>query len=125
MVTHGFFQQLLADAIAAQQPARPMLERLDPPHRAMVIMAILGLVLTGLMLVAGAMIGARWVRRMARQKPHSNPSSARSSIGLDSRLLRESLQGVLPNVEPGSTVEIDAASHETRIDRQAKPGGNS
>ncbi|MEX2316859.1 MAG: hypothetical protein WD669_06895 [Pirellulales bacterium] len=123
MVIHAFYQQLLSHAILAQQPTRPVLERLDPPRRAIVLMAILGLVLTGLMLVAGAMIGARWVRRMARQKPRSSQSTGGSSMRLDS--LRESLHDVLPNVETGSTVQIDAASKDTKIDRRMKPESNS
>lgn len=53
---------------AAEQPTS-VLERLDPPTRAVVLMALLGLVLLGLGMVALTMIGGRWVRRLARQRP--------------------------------------------------------
>src|SRR3972149_4205649 len=56
----------------AQQEVEPLLEQLDPPHRAMVLMAILGLVLLGVLMVACAMLGARWVRREARQRQKRN-----------------------------------------------------
>ena len=47
------------------------LERLDPVTRARALMALLGLVLLGVTLVACVMMGGRWVRRLARHLPHS------------------------------------------------------
>jgi hypothetical protein len=44
------------------------IERLDPPTRAMVLMALIGLVLVGLALILLTMIGARWVRRLGRER---------------------------------------------------------
>ena len=60
------------------------LERLDPPTRARVIMALLGLVLLGVTLVACVMIGGRWVRRLARHSPHFAPR-VRASRVVDSK----------------------------------------
>ncbi len=57
--------------LAVEQTDGPVLERLDPPLRAAVVMALLALTLTGLFLVTFAMIGGRWVRRLARQRPNT------------------------------------------------------
>jgi hypothetical protein len=48
--------------------AQQLWEALDPPRRASVVMALLGLVLLGVTLVACVMIGAHWVRRMSRDR---------------------------------------------------------
>jgi hypothetical protein len=122
MVIASVYSQSWIAALLAQERAQPLLERLDPPQRTIVIMAVLGLVLTGLMLVAGTMIGAHWVRRMARQKPRSNQSSSDSWSSFVDRRLRESLEDVLPKVEPGTTVLIDPSSKETKVDRSSPPG---
>lgn len=61
------------------------LERLDPPTRARVIMALLGLVLLGVTLVACVMIGGRWVRRLARHSPHSMVPRGLASRAVDSK----------------------------------------
>lgn len=55
---------LLAQAAGAAEAAP--IERLDPPTRAMVLMALVALVLTGLGLIGLTMIGARWMRRIAQ-----------------------------------------------------------
>jgi hypothetical protein len=43
--------------------------RLDPPTRARVLMALLGIILVGMFLLAFVLIGARWVRRLLRMPP--------------------------------------------------------
>jgi len=116
MVIHAVCEQLLIGALAVQPPAQPMLERLDPQRRVAVVMAILALVLIGLMLVGGVMIGAHWVRRMARHRPLQKRSSAVAMSGGENRRLRESLSGVLPEVDTGNTVQIDTDSAETKVD---------
>ncbi|MCA9238651.1 MAG: hypothetical protein KDA37_00550 [Planctomycetales bacterium] len=55
---------LLAEEAAPMEQAPWM--QLDPPTRAMLLMTLLGLVLTGLGLILLTMLGARWVRREAR-----------------------------------------------------------
>jgi hypothetical protein len=100
--------------LAAQQPANSVLERLDPPRRAAVVMALLALVLTGLLLVTCAMLGGHWVRRMARHRPAGRDRSSGEAI--KNRQLRESLQVVLPNSKSSDTVQLDTSTKETRIE---------
>lgn len=56
---------------AADKQAEPLLVRLDPASRAKVLMAILGLVVLGAALLAMIWLGARWVRRLAREPMRS------------------------------------------------------
>lgn len=74
----------LAQIGAEQTP----IEQLDPPTRAIVLMALFALVLLGLGMILLTMIGARWARRGLRDRkpPRRWPSrielhSARSSQG--------------------------------------------
>jgi hypothetical protein len=53
----------------AQKQAEPLLVRLDPQRRAKVLMALLGLVLLGALLMAIAALGGRHVLRTARTRP--------------------------------------------------------
>jgi len=55
---------LLADEI--------LLERMDDPTRARVLMLMLGLVILGGTLILFVAIGARWVRKQAQRKAASN-----------------------------------------------------
>jgi hypothetical protein len=111
MVTH--FGVLLL----AQQAAEPVLERLDPPRRAAVIMALLGLVLTGLLLVTIAMVGGHWVRRLARHRPgERRPNSSQAEAARKNRQLRESLSAILPDVPSGETIQMDRTAKETKVD---------
>jgi hypothetical protein len=96
----------------AQQDQVPLLKELDPPRRAIVLMAILGLVLLGIALVAGAMIGGRWVRRMARSEPKSDfPSKVNENQRLRRRLAKQ-----LPEVESGETIHSERGTDETVAD---------
>ncbi len=117
---HSIPQHWPGHVLLAQQPVRSVLERLDPPHRAAVLMTILGLVLTGLALVTGVMIGAHWVRRLSRQRPYSTPPTgdpAKRSAGR--RKLRS-----LPNVPSGPsssvTVQMDPSLDDTRLDHSCE-----
>jgi hypothetical protein len=101
--------------LLAAEETRPVLERLDPPRRAAVVMALLALVLTGLLLVACAMLGAHWVRRMARHRP----SSDRARLAPDTvsnRRVREALQDILPTFKSADTLLIDPSTKETKAD---------
>jgi hypothetical protein len=101
--------------LMAQQSAEPVLERLDPPRRAAVVMALLGIVLTGLLLVAIAMLGANWARRLARYRPGEQRSSIEAESAKN-RQLRESLRAVLPDVKPEDTIQMDGSTKDTKID---------
>lgn len=56
-------------------------ERLDPVTRTVVLMALLGLVLLGITLIACVMIGGRWVRRLAQHSPPIRSSGRFSRFG--------------------------------------------
>lgn len=98
--------------LLAQQAEQPLLEQLDPPRRAIVLMALLGLVLTGIALVACIMIGGRWARRMARSRP------VRSADAVASRdnAWRRNLAPHVPDVETGETAVVDRGTDETVAD---------
>jgi hypothetical protein len=101
--------------ILAQVAEKAPLERLDPPTRAAVIMTVFGLVLLGLALVAGAMIGARWVRRMARHRPQRGGSRSEPSNDANTRRLRELFRNDLPAADTTSTVQIDRGAEDTKV----------
>jgi hypothetical protein len=97
----------------AQQAGDAVFERLDPPRRAAVIMALLGLTLIGLFLVTFVMVGGHWVRRLARHRPGQRPF--RKNVASESQL-SDVLQNMLPAHKTGDTVLLDTPSKETRID---------
>jgi hypothetical protein len=100
--------------LLAEDAAKPVLERLDPPRRAAVVMALLGLVLTGLLLVVCVMLGGHWVRRMARHRPGGGNVNVDSAN--ENRQLRRSLEAILPNVKSSETIHTDRAAGDTRVD---------
>ena len=106
---------LVPALLAAEESAEPLIERLDPPRRAAVLMAILGLVLLGLTLVACVMIGGRWVRRLAREQ-HGRTLL----IGhIENQRLRTALRAILPAgiiAEAGETIVINEKSDDTTAD---------
>jgi hypothetical protein len=114
MVISDFLMRLLALALAVEETADMPLERLDPPRRAAVMMAILALVLTGIALVACVMIGGRWVRRMARDT--HGPTT--NTMHIENKRLRAALEPILPttNVPPGETTVSNRKSNETVSD---------
>jgi hypothetical protein len=97
--------------LVAAQSADPLFERLDPPRRAAVVMALLGLTLIGLFLITFAMIGGHWVRRMARHRPSRRRAGTAAAA---SRQLTEALQGILPELKSGDTVLLDTPSKDTK-----------
>lgn len=52
--------------ILAEQVNIPVWFRLDPPTRTILLMALLAIVIIGMALVLFTMLGARWVRRSAK-----------------------------------------------------------
>jgi hypothetical protein len=75
------FQTPLGDmAIVFSAAAQTMLERLDPPTRASVLMALLGLMILGFGLMLLAWLGARFTRRYRKGR-----APARSREGVPQR----------------------------------------
>ena len=111
MGTHAL--EVYEAAIFAARAGDDVLNRLDPPRRAAVVMALLGLTLVGLFLVAFVMVGGHWVRRLARDKP--GPRTFGKPFASEANL-REALQGIFPEVKSSDTVLLDSSSKETRVD---------
>lgn len=109
---------VLAAALDSAEAAEPLIERLDPPRRAAVLMAILGLVLLGLLVVTCVMIGGRWMRRVARQRH----GPTQNTVHVENRRLRESLAPIFPGDAPdaarsaGETAIVRRRSDETVTD---------
>jgi hypothetical protein len=101
--------RLAFNLLEVAESARVPLERLDPPRRAAVLMAILGLVLTGLALVACVMIGGRWVRRLAR---HRHGRTAYASH-VENRRLREALGSIASECKSAETMIAKRPSDDT------------
>jgi hypothetical protein len=112
-----FFRAVAADYWLVADSTAPVLERLDPPRRAAVVMALLALVLTGLALVTCVMVGAHWVRRLARHKPGDRHSHRELTIVAGNRRLPGSLQSILPELKTADTLHLDASTKETKVDR--------
>jgi CubicO group peptidase (beta-lactamase class C family) len=58
---------------AADANAPPLLRQLDPRQRARVLMALLGIVLAGVGLIVLAILGGRYVLRLARKRIGPTP----------------------------------------------------
>jgi hypothetical protein len=95
----------------ADSTASMGLERLDPVTRARVLMALLGLVILSVALVACVMIGGRWVRRLARQSPPLAPSHRQSR-----HAARAGSPISAANAATGETIFGLERTDETRID---------
>jgi hypothetical protein len=102
--------------LASNAATAPVLEQLDPPRRAAVVMALLALVLTGLVLVMCVLLGGHWVRRLARHKPGAPFSNTRTTSEPENRRLRKSLNSLLPTENSGETLHLDSSTKETRAD---------
>jgi hypothetical protein len=103
---------LVVAAIDAVEPAEPLLKQLDPPRRAAVLMAILGLVLLGIVLVACVMIGGRWVRHLARHEH----GPTKNTTHVENQRLRKALEPVLPQGEASETAVAPRKSDDTVAD---------
>jgi hypothetical protein len=99
--------------LAAEEAAEPVLERLDPPRRAAVVMALLALTLIGLFLVIFIMIGGHWVRRLARHRPARGRKLGAEAP--DDSQLRQSLESVLPETKTDDTVQLGRAPNDTKV----------
>lgn len=116
MVSYPGCERFVAGLLAIGQPAEPVLERLDPPRRAAVVMVLIAIALTGLLLVTCVMLGANWVRRLARDKPRPTHSDNDSQPSIENRRLRESLHAILPPADSQDTLHGDQQSGETKVD---------
>jgi hypothetical protein len=99
---------LLAPMLLAQAATAPLL---DPPTRAVLLMSLLAFILLGLGLMAGAMIGGRWVRRLG-SVDLTKPLPLRRSPAE----MREPLPAMLRGVhwqEGGDTKASEIATAET------------
>jgi hypothetical protein len=115
MVTSGIaFEVSRIVLVAAEDAGEPVLERLDPPRRAAVVMALLALTLVGLFLVILTMVGGHWVRRLARHRPARGLYSLDAGVPDDSQL-RQALESVLPEVKTDDTVQFTRAPSDTKV----------
>ena len=103
----------MAILFAAQQAGDAVFERLDPPRRAAVVMALLGLTLVGLFLITFVMVGGHWVRKLARHRPGQRRFGKNAVT--ESRL-REALQNILPEMKSSDTVLLDSPSKDTKAE---------
>jgi hypothetical protein len=62
-----------AAMLLAAEEIEPPLPQLDPQRRAGVLLALAGLVILGLGMIALVWLGAQHVRRLARQRPTERP----------------------------------------------------
>jgi hypothetical protein len=102
--------------LPAQRLVEPVLQRLDPPRRAAVVMALLGVVLTGLLLVAIAMLGAHWVRRQARHRPGSDRKIMASEAEQLDHKLRGTSRSFPQEQHSGDTIHADGKGRDTTTD---------
>jgi hypothetical protein len=116
MVAGMIHARPFAELLLAAQPAEPVLERLDAPKRAFVIMAIIFIAVIGLLLVMCTMLGARWVRGIARQRPRPtrHESGTRSSRAMND--LDAHTDSTSPRAGPDETIHIDRQMDDTKVD---------
>jgi hypothetical protein len=63
-----------SDVLAeTNEKAEPLIMRLDPPLRAKVLMALIGLIVVGLGLVLFIILGGQRLRRIAKESPAVTP----------------------------------------------------
>jgi hypothetical protein len=98
--------------LAEQKAAEPLLERLDPPRRAAVVMALLAISMIGLFLVTVVMLGSHWARRLASRR--HGPSDAHTNI--ENKRLRSALQPILPVDNTGETIIVNKRGGDTVVD---------
>jgi hypothetical protein len=115
MVTSIKFALLSWPILLAEVKAiEPVLERLDPPRRAAVVMALLALTLIGLFLIVFAMVGGHWVRRLARHRPGAEEKRRRESVQKNEQL-REALKPIVPEAKSDDTIEFRTSSKDTKV----------
>jgi hypothetical protein len=105
---------LIWGPLADQKLAEPLLERLDPPRRAAVVMALLAISILGLFLVAFVMLGGHWARRLASRR--HGPSHQNKNV--ENERLRSALEPILPVDNSSETIIVNKRSDDTVINPQ-------
>lgn len=101
----------IAIPMLVDRHAEPLLQRLEPSRRVAVTMALLGIVIVGIFLIAVVLLGGNWARRLARHK-----TGSRSNYG---RPLAPRRQGQVP---PSVAAESSTDTISTRgSNRPTKP----
>ena len=103
--------RLFWGTLGEQKLAEPLLERLDPPRRAAVVMALLAISILGLFLVAFIMLGGHWARRLASRR--HGPSHQTKNI--ENERLRSALEPILPVDNSSETIIVNKRSDDTVI----------
>ena len=111
----GLILQSYGPLLSATGAVEPVLERLDPPRRAAVVMALLALTLIGLFLIVFAMLGGNWARRLARHRPGAGGKRPSGRKG-DNVRLRDSLQPIAPDAKSDDTIQLGRSSKDTRVE---------
>ena len=98
---------------AVHHPGDAVLEKLDPPVRAAVLMALLALTLVGLFLITFIMVGGHWVRRLARHRPAPRQfgKSAATESGLP-----DVVDSALLDRKSSDTLLLDTSSKDTKVE---------
>lgn len=119
-MVENYTMLLVQAAMLAQAEDLPLIHQLDPPRNAAVAMALLGLVLLGITMVACIMIGGRWVRRIAQSGPRG---ASRIKQQLDTEW-RKKLAEQVPDVPSDETMVAEQATDDTvtDLDRDAQGG---
>lgn len=109
---------LAQQPLLAQEATVSPIEELDPPVKAALLMALLGIILLGFFMVLVIMLGARWVRRLGTndlktRQPLTAPKkeASRKSSNNDRRALLDDLV-----VEDQETLVDGARAHDTSVD---------
>jgi len=110
----GILASMPATLLAAEKAVEPVLERLDPPRRAAVVMALLALTLIGLFAIVFVMVGGHWVRKLARQRPGKARKTGVQQAAED-RQLRQSLETFLPEAKTDDTIHLGKSPKDTQV----------
>jgi hypothetical protein len=99
--------------LAAEPSTEPVLEQLDPPRRAAVVMALLGITLIGLFLVLFIMMGGHWVRRLARHRPRTVIDAPPPQ---EIQRQRPAQRPLPADTKSNETLLLDTPSHDTKAE---------
>lgn len=105
----------IALMVPQAEAARPVIDASPSPNRAAMLMALLGLVLLGLGMIACVMIGGRWVRKIARERPRPDLAPLKKRP----KRTPDPFGGTAvaaDSADPGRTHVDSPADQETRVD---------
>jgi hypothetical protein len=109
------WRAILTGLLLAQKDVDPVLQRIDPPRRAAIIMALLAITLIGMFLIIFILVGGHWVRRLARHRPGQRRRGDRDSSAQNAQL-RASLESILPEAKTDDTIQFGKSSPETKVE---------